>query len=382
MRIVRDVATPAPPAEPARPARDSSASTSSGPLVDRLVVRLAPLVIWLFRRWYRRRARTDLGPTLGFISGELREEEIAAALPEEAPPHELLASSAGQGWAQDSGPTEGLRRANMWSAVLEAEVRRQRKPTAADVATTYGFFSADRHVQFGVIRYMRPIAAFRTPPPRSIEVAGHSFPVVLRPWLGDPSHGTLRSEEPCWVKFDNGGRLGFITANHVIRPKTARLGATVKTATRIAHPTGTLARRSVIMDAAVVEVDPDDWRGKPPDGCSTVVGYKPLRFYVRGRTIDVQVIEHSGFTDAVVPLPEDSGEPLQAVLLFLNASLEHGDSGAIGYDREFARYEPGPPELPYLLYRGAQQQRKGLAGYGLFLHQAERAWSLTFHGGV
>jgi hypothetical protein len=133
------------------------------------------------------------------------------------------------------------------------------------------------------------------------------------------------------------------------------------------------------MDVALVEVDPSDWGGHVPTGCSGVVGYKPIRFYAGGQVVDAQIEELTGYSGGVVPRASSAGGPIAAVLFFFNAVLRPGDSGSVGYDREFAGDAAGAPERPYLLYLGEYAGSRGVLGYGVFLRQAQLAWGFEVH---
>lgn len=127
------------------------------------------------------------------------------------------------------------------------------------------------------------------------------------------------------------------------------------------------------MDAAVVAVEEREWGRKVLTPHSTVVGYKPVRLITGHGSFDADIVEHSGFTGATIPgLPGE--EPLTPVYMFLNKGLEHGDSGCLVLDMEFAEYGSS---RPYLIYLGvANHKVGGVEGYGLLIEQANIMWNL------
>ena len=282
-----------------------------------------------------------------------------------------------------SGSTAELLRANAWTGVLERVVRRdaaQRRWTPA--ATTYGFVRIDGGIRLSVIHYFRPFDAFRVPGPDPIDVDGHRFPVIVRPWLPNPQRGgRILGEGTCWVEFGTptGGRArGILTASHTVRPKRAPIGARVTLDVARDEPGGLLRFDSQQMDAAVIEVGADDWRAGREVHLSRVVGFKPVRLFGAAGWIDTDIVEHSGFVGGTIA-GEAGLEPLTRTLLIFNKRLHHGDSGSVGLDLEFERDQAVPVTPPYLLYQGVYGTRSGANGYGLLLEQTRIVWGLEYY---
>jgi hypothetical protein len=232
-----------------------------------------------------------------------------------------------------------------------------------------------------VIHYFRTADAFRTGAPKPIELSDHHFPVIFRPWLPDPGRGDRGSNAgTCWIEFpaaDGERRRGILTAGHAVQPKHAALGTEVKLDVARAEPGGWLRLDSPIMDAAVIEVDHDKWGGTEEVHPSSVVGYKPVRLLAGSRSVEADIVEHSGFLGATIP-GQFGAEPLTATRLFLNNHLSRGDSGCVGVDLEFQKHQHAPITPPYLLYQGKYGAKSYEIGYGLMLEQARIVWGLHF----
>jgi hypothetical protein len=249
--------------------------------------------------------------------------------------------------------------------------------------TTYGFVRfVGAGIRLSVIHYLRPFDAFRIRPPHPVDVDGQRFPVLVRPWLlSFQSGGQANRAGTCWVEFPatNGTRgRGILTASHTVRPKHAAIGASVKLDVAPPEPGGLLRLDSPQMDAAVVEVDVDQWRGARQVHPSRVVGFKPVRLLGAVGPVDADVIEHSGFLGGMIP-GEPGAEPLARTVLILNRRLSRGDSGCMGLDLEFERYQETSVTPPYLLYQGVYGTRSGANGYGLMLEQTRIVWGLDFY---
>lgn len=125
------------------------------------------------------------------------------------------------------------------------------------------------------------------------------------------------------------------------------------------------------MDAAIIQVHPSAWGQKVLTPHSTVVGYKPIRLVTGRRTVDAIITEHSGFLMGTIPC-NPGKEPLNAVYMFFNKQLKHGDSGCLVLDLEFL---PQGKPRPYLIYLGVMNLALGeVQGYGLLIEQASRTW--------
>lgn len=338
-----------------------------------------PIYQWVasvFGWWAKMRLGRSLGPGLGLITERLRDLDLSAALPAQRPPAELI-DGAARSLASDSGPTPELRTANVWAAALEAHLLRVRgsSPPRA-VLTTYGFVRTDAGVRLAVIHYLRPWAAFAAVRQQPIEIMGWSFPVIIRPWLPTRHGSTSRFDGNCWVKFlDDAGRRqpGILTARHALKPKGAKPRKRVRADVSRPAPRGSLYYQSGVMDAAVVAVEEREWGKKVLARHSTVVGYKPVRLVTGHGSVDADIVAHSGFTGATIP-GLAGREPLNPVYMFLNKGLEHGDSGCLVLDLEFA---PDRSSRPYLIYLGVENLKLGgVQGYGLLIEQANRVWNL------
>jgi len=354
-------------------------------------ITLAGLALWpvsrragvlaLFANWARIRLGIRLGPHLGFTTERLHEIDLSGAVPRVMPSGELLDQLPA---ACLSGSTPELRRANAWTAVLERVVRKEAPPRRwTPVATTYGFVQVDGGVRLSVIQYFRVLGAFRVPRPDPIEIDGHRFPVIVRPWLPNPQQGgQMPGVGTCWVEFvtPSGARApGILTASHTLRPARPSVGARVTLDVARDEPGGLLRFDSQQMDAAVIEVGPDEWRGKSPVYPSRVLGFKPVRLLGAPGWIDADVVEHSGFVGGTIA-GESRKEPLARTLLIFNRHLHHGDSGCLGLDLEFERDQEVPVTPPYLLYQGVYGTRSGPCGYGLMLEQTRIVWGLKYYG--
>ena len=195
------------------------------------------------------------------------------------------------------------------------------------VCTTYGFARVAGQVRLSVIHYVRPMQAFTAhilfpPLPRPIELAGWSFPVVVRPWLHHEHGGALRLDSNCWVKFRDGHDYspGVLTARHAVRrtPKRSRT-VVVNVSRRV--PSGYLRRESVTMDAALIAVGSAVWGKRVEFPHSRVVGYKPVRLVTDQGQVDADVVEHSGFNGGAF-LGAPGQDPLNGAFMFINRSAE------------------------------------------------------------
>jgi len=329
-----------------------------------------------FGWWARARWGMSLGPGLGFVTERLHDLDLSGALPRDFPPHDLVGGRAAA-LANDSGPTEILRRANAWAGALEHhlhEVAVKRVPRGT-VLTTYGFVWIRGAIRLSVVHYLPLMTAFAARPQKAIRLGNWEFPVVIRPWLPVQHRGLSAYDGNCWVKFvDDSGqrRPGVLTALHALEPRDAGLGIAVSVDVGRPVPPGVLRCSSAKMDAAVVEIEEHEWGSKVRAPHSTVVGYKPVRLMSR-RPVDADVVEHSGLMGATIP-GQAGQEPLNAAYLILNGWAEPGDSGCLIVDLEFTRRGHTPP---YLLYLGVTGLKiGGKAGYGLLIEQANKVWDL------
>ena len=339
------------------------------------------MMVALFGHWARIRLGLRLGPGLGLITERLADIDVGAAIPPAPPGRELLGELT-SGAPYESGPTDELRRANAWAAALEEAVLRNPDHSLPSVLITYGFVRFDSGVRLSVIHYCRVRDAFLIRRLEPIELGGHSFPVIVRPWCLCPQQGPASAGAgTCWVEFaeGNGSRCrGILTASHTVRPKGAAPGAEVTLNVARPVPGGRLRLDSPQMDAAVIEVADDRWAGAHRVYASRVLGYKPVRLLGASRSVEADVVEHSGFVGGAIP-GQLGVEPLTPTLLILNKRLNRGDSGCIGLDLEFAERETGSASPPYLLYQGIYATRSGANGYGLMLEQARIVWALDFY---
>jgi hypothetical protein len=320
------------------------------------------------------------------VTQRLADLNLAEALPPSLPPADLIDKSRAAS-ALDSGPSEELRRANAWAAALQQAVGERPAPGGElPVLTTYGFVAFDNGVRLCVIHYLRLRAAFRARAPQPIELAGHRFAVIVRPWLVRAQRGSPGTASgTCWVKFpgnDGDPGHGILAAAHTVRPTDAADGDQVTLDAARAEPPGRLRHRSPKMDAAVIEVEPDRWEATDEVHISTVVGYKPVRLMGASGSVETDVVEHDGFAGATIP-GQPGAEPRAPAQLILGAHLDRGDSGCLGLDLEFERLDPSrqtPPTPPYLLYQGMTNLRwGGIGGYALMLEQARIVWGLDFY---
>ena len=271
----------------------------------------------------------------------------------------------------------------MWAAALGQTTREpgfRRGPTP--LFTTCGFVAFEEGIRLSVIHYFRTADVFRARAATPIELGDHSFPVIFRPWLPNPGRGGRQGDSgTCWIEFPATGgdrRRGILTAGHAVQPEHAAMGTEVTLDVARAEPQGWLRLDSPIMDAAVIEVEHDQWRGTAEMPPSSVVGYKPVRLVAGSRSVEADIVEHSGFVGATIP-GQFGAEPLTATRLFLNNHLSRGDSGCVGVDLEFERHQRAPITPPYLLYQGKYGAKSYEIGYGLMLEQARIVWGLNFH---
>lgn len=345
-----------------------------------LITIIRVCLVSIFGLWSRFRLGVPLGRNLGLITERLSDLDLSEALPSYRPPLTIVDEGA-YALAADSGPTERLRNANIWSAALETQLRKVGAPTGT-VLTTFGFVRMEGEVRLAIVHYVRLRAAFAMSRPTAVELMGWRFPVVVRPWLASGHDGAPRasvSRSPdgnCWVKFlGEGGdrRPGILTARHAIRPENARQLDSVVVDVARPVPRGRLQHESSKMDAAVIWIEESEWGSKTHTPHSKVVGYKPVRFVTGHGTTDADVVEHSGFLGATIP-GQFGQEPLNGAFMILNKSLSYGDSGCLVVDLEFAAHLA---PRPYLIYLGATVLSwGGKAGYALFIEQANRVWNL------
>jgi hypothetical protein len=269
-----------------------------------------------------------LGPGLGFVQEPLDQLDPSAYLPPEYPGASLLDDTI-RSTAYDSGVTEDLRRANVWAAVLSKTVQHdpERLIPKGTALTTVGFVSVGEKIQLGVVHYLYPLHAFvevtshhRT---REIEVGGWSFPVVIRPWL-PIRHSSDRSFGNCWIKFsdESARRLAVLTAAHALGPKGASPGNWVSIHVLREPRSGRLIRTSEKMDAAIVEVELEDWDGETAVKPSSIFGYKPVLLLSSSGPQNGWIKEHTGQTI----FGQVGQEPLVSQFLFMDRFLQPGDS--------------------------------------------------------
>jgi hypothetical protein len=337
------------------------------------------LVATAFSLWWRLRRRPKLGPDLGFVSQRLEKLDLEGACPDDYPsgdlldPHLLDTALTGQ-------PTKELARVTAWALALESNLERvirHRRPDRG--LTTVGLAWVEGRVRLCVIRYVRIRSALRLEPSQAV-LDGHEFPVITRPLL-EQRHGLGRNGAAglCWVTLDEGDqpRRGLLTARHAVLPKSAPLGANVRLDLPRAPSPCHLLRSSTMMDAAVVELPAEEWRGREQVAPSSTVGLKPIRLLGTSGTVEGDIIEFSGVSFGVIPA-QAGVEPVTPVQFILNCRLRRGDSGCVGLDLEPARFGADTP--PYLLYLGVKNLGfGGVTGYGQMLEQVRLVWNLDFY---
>ena len=202
--------------------------------------------------------------------------------------------------------------------------------------------------------------------------------MVARPWQPvehrspSPSRG---SDGHCWVTFGkNGDRYGVVTAAHVIAPEGAATGSKVSANITRAGTSGSLRERSVIMDAALIDMSDHPRPDLISAPHSKVPGYKPIRLCTGREPVDGLVLELFGFIGGEFTRNPD-GEPELRALMAFNVAGQAGDSGCLVLDREFER---GGTVAPYLMYMGVIQLADRQAGRGLFLDQVAYHWQVDF----
>ena len=131
--------------------------------------------------WALRGFQQELGPSLGRVTERLSELDLSEAFPRHDPQHDLLLDRD----IYASTPSPELRRANLWAAALEEHLAhdRERLTPVGTVITTFGFVHFGGQVRLSVIHYVAPPLVFAVSAPARIEIAGRSFPSVVRPWL-------------------------------------------------------------------------------------------------------------------------------------------------------------------------------------------------------
>ncbi len=336
---------------------------------------LQGLVASTFGVWTRARHGVKLGPGLGFVSEGIIGVDLRQGLPDSMPSQELIDGRAASS-AYDSGPTEELRRANVWAAALETVFLRGHRTAPRDiVVTTYGFVRVDGAIRMSVVHYLRPLSAYlaRRQPP--IFLGGWRFPVVIRPWLITRQAGVGVADGNCWVSFGGDGR-GVLTAAHAV-PEGSRPRDRVSLSVSRSPASGVLRHMSdkTNMDAAVIEIDDDSTVTRVPN--SSVIGFKPVQIVTgRGIVLDAQVLDRVGTVGPII-FAESGREPRYPAHLILNRHAFHGDSGCLIVDCEFARF--GQEPLPYMMYLGRMNLGwNDAAGFGLMLEQPRIVWNLEF----
>lgn len=326
------------------------------------------------------RPQPGIGPNLGHVARDvIGEEELHAALPPEFPPWNLVEDVAGE--IERAKPAKFAYRTALWAAALERELQEAKLDPreVGVVATTYGIVRTKRGLEYGVVRYLRVRAAFkRGHRPAAVEVGGHVFPIVHRPWLFIPHSG--RSAASCWVKPLRGAATGVpavLTARHAVVPKGAAAGDAVTINATRGDPPGQLVCDDAVMDAALVKVDNIDWTTMKATRISSQMGCKPVLLRARGGDVRAQVTEQLSPRATLFAVPDQPA--VVPALCVLSRMLEPGDSGCLGLDLEIAQWTDDPPP-PYLMYRGALGMGIGAAaGFALLLEQPRRIWGLEFH---
>ena len=200
--------------------------------------------------------------------------------------------------------------------------------------------------------------------------------------LCDP--GFLRNTRPpqirdghCWVKTSSGS-FGVLTARHVIEPNDAMPGSEVAIVSERKEVRGNLLHASRILDAAVIEVAGVDSSSVQSNRFGSTVGYKRVRFITGYTRVDdpqeADITGLFGFQDALYSRGNFGNEPLSPAIMFLNKSLDPGDSGCLIIDIESESYGH---THPYLIYLGAANYGPDKEAYGLFIAQAANEWSLS-----
>lgn len=337
--------------------------------------------------------RQHLSPGFGLPDSDFCEEDIqlaisrpyppAAAGGDESPPRGEPSQRDERGDTRSDRLAEDLARATAWAEGLlaAANAASPARGMPAPVVTSVGFVqSRDDGAKLAVIHYFRPRQIFKAllTMPKSVPFAGRSFPMVARPWQPvehrspSPSRG---SDGHCWVTFGkNGDRYGVVTAAHVIAPEGAATGSKVSANITRAGTSGSLRERSVIMDAALIDMSDHPRPDLISAPHSKVPGYKPIRLCTGREPVDGLVLELFGFIGGEFTRNPD-GEPELRALMAFNVAGQAGDSGCLVLDREFER---GGTVAPYLMYMGVIQLADRQAGRGLFLDQVAYHWQVDF----
>lgn len=311
-------------------------------------------------------AAFPVGPPPGVAAGRLEEAGLSGRAADKA------------AWAEEVG------RAHSSQPAQEGAPR--------PFVTTVGLVRMrDLKIKLAVINYFLPrnlLRAWRSPD-ETVQVADEEFPVVERLWMPAPvvsrGLGAFRPRRSwvvdghCWVTFGQDPvRYGVVTSRHVIQPADSELGADVYIETNRSTITGKLRESSIIMDAALVEVDEADVPRLKSTPATEFIGYKPVRLVTgsdyqpaAGIVTGLPGIFHNG-----VYARQPGKEPIMPAYMTFDASSRDGDSGCLVLDIES---EERGYTAPYMIYQGVINLGRGVEGYGLFLGQVVAQWSVNTH---
>jgi hypothetical protein len=328
----------------------------------------------------RRVLRTAVSPGFGLVGKRLSDTEIRNAFPSGYPPE-------GRGdHREDTGLSADSARRAAWAETLQRAngSKRSRERAPRPFVTTIGLVRLRRQgVKLAVVNYFRPRHLLRAwlSSDSTIKVAGEMFPIVARPWLPVRHSGTKAIDGHCWVTFGKEpARCGVVTARHVIQPGNFEVGAAVDIETSRSAIKGKLRQSSVIMDAALIEVNDADKPDLIPTPCTDIIGFKPVRMATGSHhdygPVEGRITGLPGLFNNGIYLRQPGNEPVMPAIMTFNIYGRHGDSGCLVLDIEG---EEHGYTAPYLIYQGVINLGRGKEGYGLFLGQVVAQWSVTIH---
>ena len=356
------------------------------------------LLATLLDNWMTYVGQQRLAPGFGLVDRIPDEEHLRQAIPDFDPPPEISSIDSSRKILYPYDFDESSTEANMerdrvsrWGIAIassdELAVRFERMKLKP-LFTTVGLVSTREGVMLSVIDYYRPNALLRLPRRPGISIGGARFPSFARPWIPEPHVGPgpqawQIEDGHCWIRVDSAP--GILTANHVILPKNATVGATVTIRSKRSPIEGELHQTSGTLDAAVVKVATGSDHAAVPNPFSRRVGFKPVRFITGNPDIsdplEAEVIEWMGFSaNGIFCIRSREQEFVARASVFLSRHLDKGDSGCLIIDTEFEAYGR---TFPYLIYQGRHNLGYGrTAGRGLLIAQAANEWSLSTYGAV
>jgi hypothetical protein len=325
-----------------------------------------------------------LSPGYGAV-GQPSEAEITSAVPAEYPSDERRNPDL-------EGSAELYDRVTAWVEAIQRENSRlrpqeeeSREEELTPVRTEAGLIRLrDRRVKLAVIKYYPPALLFRAMRriDKRIKVDDQVFWVIARPWLVVAQGGHLSGDGHCWVTFGEGaGSYGVVTSTCALSQPNATKKADVRTRAARTELSGTVAGRSDVMKAALIEITNGP---EPQFSCAqhtpdARIG--PIRLCLGRDQLDGLVVALSPCSKGDFRTRDPWDEPLEAATVTFTVFNKRGrlsktgDSGSLVLDT--LNEKKGRAPAPYLIYLGTNLLASGQEECGLLLEQVSHHWQIN-----